>query len=223
VCSSDLELLLQDVSVFNMAGVGLTTDSVLLDDSDFSESIANTWGVYRRADDSYNFGVTWDNNTYYGPPVVYAVGDLELRLLSTNGVDLLEDIEPDDVLQFAGDQTTGDLWIGLNGNWLYSGVEVNSVVEWSLGDPETGANPVFTDAPFEPCVFSNGGITGGPQTGLETFTLLTHVDDLIYVPPTGFSVVSGDANITYQNDLRDRTIMPISQPTQHGLLGVLGL
>jgi hypothetical protein len=218
-----VELLLQDVSVFNMAGVGLTTDSVLLDDSDFSESIANTWGVYRRADDSYNFGVTWDNNTYYGPPVVYAVGNFELRLLSTNGVDLLEDIEPDDVLQFAGDQTTGDLWIGLNGNWLYSGVEVNSVVEWSLGDPETGANPVFTDVPSEPFVFSKGGITGGQQTGLETFTLLTHTDDLIYVPPTGFSVVSGDANITYQNDLRDRTIMPISQPTQHGLLGVLGL
>lgn len=161
-------------------------------------------------------------------PLVYIQSPTTLRFLSTDGLSALTEINPDDVFQFAGDKSSRTLWVGLNGAWLYWGEQVwddiNEVweIEWSpLGDPETDDNPVFDDLPTTPYALCQTGDSGGPTS--ENVTLLTHTDDITYSPPTGFSVVSGDAEVTYVHVLRDRNLMPISQPTQHHLMGVLGL
>lgn len=197
--------------------LGVSTDTFTL--NTLYSHLTSTWLVSRK---SSSPGVTFDV-IEYGPPVVYAFNDSALRLLSTDGIDFLETLHDGDVFQFAGRLSTGELWIGLNGNWLYSGIEDADVIIWSLGDPETETNPVFTNLAADLYAFSLGGDDGTGGQWVEQITLMTHVDDLLYSPPTGFFAVSGDAVLTYHHVLRDRNLLPISQPTQHTLLGALGL
>jgi hypothetical protein len=169
---------------------------------------------------------------YSSNPVVYASYGGDYRILSFDGVTPIEALANNDILQFAGDLSAGTLWIGINNSWLYWGTEVYNEtteeyeLEWSaLGDPdpETNTAPVYDGLPASLRAFFHSSDDGSGGKVDDQVTLLTHTDDLIYTPPTGFSVVSGDADITYQHILRDRNLMPISQPTQHGLLGALGL
>ncbi len=192
---------------------GLTTSSASLSD------------IYNGVS---SFAISFGTAGHQAFNTVYIQSESALRFLSTDGVSVLTEINEGDVFQFAGDLSNQTLWVGLNGYWLYVGDEVydelNEIweINWStLGDPETDGNPVLDDIPTTPYVFTKTGESFGPTP--ERNTLLTHADDLIYTPPSGFSTISGSATVTYQNVLRDRTLLPISQPTNHTLMGALGL
>lgn len=165
----------------------------------------------------------------HSAPLVFAASESGNRLLSVDGIDALESLSDGDVLQFCGDRSEGTLWIGLNGDWLYYGIDVYDagedlyVLTWFPSDPETDTNPLFDDLPSSPYALCQTGEDGAGGPTPELITLRTHTDDLVYTPPTGFSVVSGDALVTYQHVLRDRNLLPIVQPTDHTLMGVLGL
>jgi len=217
-----LEMQLDSTGIVGQFGMyGFTTGAATL---------SAVWtGVTSWIASSISSGVVSLEGYDYSSPLVFAANESGNRLLSTDGISALESLSDGDVLQFCGDRSNGTLWMGLNGNWLYWGIDVYNegiedyVLTWFLEDPETDTNPVFDDLPSSPYTLCQTGEDGGGGPTPEKITLLTHVDALVYAPPTGFSVVSGDATATYLNVLRDRNIMPISQPTDHTLMRALGL
>lgn len=207
--------------------VGVIPNSTSLTDASIYTS--GCWHLHQMFNGSLDInGYTWDSS--YDNPVVYASNGSTYRILSLDGINPITTLATNDIVQLAGDRSDGTFWIGLNGNWLYwatgvynEGLEIYEL-EWSLlGDPENNTAPVYADLPssINPFFISSDDGSGGAIA--EKVTLFTHTDDLVYTPPTGFSVVSGDAETTYLNVLRDRNLMPISQPTDHVMMGALGL
>lgn len=116
------------------------------------------------------------------------------------------------VFQFAGDQTDigsghGKLWFGVNNQWLsiyYPDEwvwdeeleeEVLIPEHWGgLGDPETGANPSFSnlDLSLYPTLYHSQA-TWVEEAQPKYHRLRTKTADLLYTPPTGFSTLSSTA------------------------------
>ena len=217
-----LEMQLDSTGIVGQYGMyGLTTGAATL---------SAVWtGVTSWIASSLSSGVVSLEGYDYSAPLVFAASETRTCLLSTDGIAELESFSDGDVLQFCGDRSNGTLWIGLNGSWLYYGIDVydegleDYVLTWFLGDPTTDTDPVFDDLPSSPYTLCQTGEDGGGGPTPEEISLLTHVDDLVYTPPTGFSAVSGEATVTYVHVLRDRNLMPISQPTDHAMMGALGL
>jgi hypothetical protein len=84
----------------------------------------------------------------------------------TNGTDssAVTSLAAGDVLMFAADGATGEVWIGANGSWYNS------------GDPLAGTGEVATiSGTLYPFVYTNGA--------LGVFVIAT---ELLYAPPSGF-------------------------------------
>ena len=84
----------------------------------------------------------------------------------TNGTDsfAVTSLAAGDVLMFAADGDTGEVWIGANGSWYNS------------GDPLAGTGEVATiSGTLYPFVYTNGA--------LGAFVIAT---ELLYAPPSGF-------------------------------------
>jgi hypothetical protein len=213
-----IEIKIEDLtsgSYYNYS-IGVSSNTFSL--SSFYTNLDKVW----LAGSSSGIEIGEGEETYNTGDVVYIENNEERKILSSNGTSHLASLEESDVLMFAGNQTSEKLWIGLNGVWLYF-TPVALPFSWSQCDPASDTNPVFSNLSSTIYAFSKGGDDGSGGQWVEQLTLLTHTDDLVYTPPTGFSAVSGEATVTYLHVLRDRNLMPISQPTDHAMMGVLGL
>jgi hypothetical protein len=110
----------------------------------------------------------------------YGIYSTNIGYLISNGADVVTTLgvmNAGDVIQFAVNRNTGDVWFGKNNAWYNN-------AGGTTGNPSTGANPSISSLPATPDLFVGCNCYGNSQNfnfGQRPFT---------YTPPTGYSALN---------------------------------